>query len=465
MKKKILFVTPGVPLPPTGGGTRSHHLLRAAAAAGSVDLLTFEHINNTDKEQLALFCNSITHQPLKIKPAETSLHKLRYRICLLFPFFFSASTLNHEIGFFVRNRMRSMPLLRTAYFHWLLLAFRTKKTMPSIAYQLLNKNKTWQQQLSNKLNTSYDVLIIDFSYMGFLFQQILPQRFKQIIVNTHNVEHTLMRQSAADAVDAIEAKWIELQANMIEQAEMNCLKIAHSVFCCSANDQLKFQQMHRAAVLHIVPNGVDLTYYKPAGLHQEKQLLLFTGTMNYGPNIDAMKWFIPNVFVPLQKKYPKLQLLIAGQKAGLAGFNSIPGVIVENDPPDMRPFFEESLIVVVPLRQGSGTRLKILEAAAMKKPVVSTSLGAEGLVITDNEILLSANNAAEFCESVEALLNNNKLCNKIADNAYNWVAANYSWHTIRQQVTQLINPKSLIQTNEPGKKTFHTNNPLPNGLS
>jgi glycosyltransferase involved in cell wall biosynthesis len=440
MQKTILFISPGVPLPPTGGGTRSFHILKAAAATGTVDLVTFEPINSVERHQLTPLCNSITDQPLKIKPAETIMQKLIYRLCLIFPFFFSASTLNHEIGFFVRNRMIGMPLLRSVYFQWLLIAFRTKKGLPSIAHQLLNKNKKWQQQLSDKLNSSYDVLIIDFSYMGFLLHQINTDLFKKIIVNTHNVEHRLVRQSVADAVDNIEAKWIELQASLIEQGELDCLKIAHHVFCCSKEDQLKFQHMYPSAATGIVPNGVDLEYYKATQNTQQQQpLLLFTGSMNYGPNIDAVKWFIPEVFVPLQKKYPLLKLMIAGRKADKLGFKHMAGVIIENDPPDMRPFFEEAMMVVVPLRQGSGTRLKILEAAAMKKPIVTTSLGAEGLVLNANNLFLIANNAAEFISSIDLLLNNETLCNTLSDHAYNWVSANYSWAGIMQSVTRIIN--------------------------
>jgi polysaccharide biosynthesis protein PslH len=437
MQKKILFISPGVPLPPTGGGTRSFHILKAAAASGIVDLIVFEPVDSGERDQLSIFCNSITDQPAKTKPVETFLWKFTYRLCLVFPFLFSASTLNHEIGFFVRNRMLGMPFLRSVYFAWLLLAFRTKKELPSIAYQLLNKNKVWKRQLADKLKSPYDVLIIDFSYMGFLLQQINTDNFKKIIVNTHNVEHRLVRQSAAHAFDAIEAKWIELQASMIGKAELDCLKIADHVLCCSKEDQLQFSKIHAAAIA-IVPNGVDLEYYKPTQNIPQKPMLLFTGTMNYGPNIDAVKWFIPEVFVPLQKKYPLLRLVIAGRKADQLGFNGMAGVVIENDPPDMRPFFEEAQVVVVPLRQGSGTRLKILEAAAMQKTVISTKLGAEGLDGLTDDMIRFSDTPSEFIQSLKELLEDRCLGKKMATNIHNWVVAHYSWESIRKQVETLL---------------------------
>ena len=160
------------------------------------------------------------------------------------------------------------------------------------------------------------------------------------------------------------------------------------------------------AAVTVVPNGADLTALTPApDPPPDPPTLIFTATMNYGPNADGIAWFAAEVWPRVRAGAPAAELLVVGREPppAVRALAVRPGVTVTGEVPDVRPYFARAHLAIAPLRTGGGTRLKVVEALAAGRPVVSTTLGAEGLELGD-EVVLRADDAEAFAAGVLALL-------------------------------------------------------------
>ncbi len=191
--------------------------------------------------------------------------------------------------------------------------------------------------------------------------------------------------------------------------------------------------------LAVIPNGVDISHFQstPLPTSQDPTILL-NGTMSYYANIDAAVWFVEKMFPLILRHLPKTKLLIVGQNPveKIQRLARVDQIIVTGSVPDMRDYLSQSNVVAVPLRIGHGTRLKVLEAMAAGRPVVSTSIGAEGLDSQAGKHLLVANNPAQFAESVIEILTKPRLAESIAAEARQFVENVYAWPIIGEKLSQ-----------------------------
>ncbi len=190
----------------------------------------------------------------------------------------------------------------------------------------------------------------------------------------------------------------------------------------------------------LVPNGVDLAHYRPDFRQDGRQGLVFSGALTYGPNRDAMEHFLSRIYPAIQASAPETGLTITGSTAGvrLKSLRSNGHVRFTGHVDDIRPVVAGAAVCVVPLRQGAGTRLKILEAMALGTPVVSTSKGAEGLEVRSEEHLLIADDADQFAEHTLRLLRSPQLRARLAAKAYDMMREKYDWAKIRAGFRQLV---------------------------
>ncbi len=190
--------------------------------------------------------------------------------------------------------------------------------------------------------------------------------------------------------------------------------------------------------LAIIPNGVDVAGLQPLPPAAEP-VLLFVGTLGYEPNIDAAQFFATQVLPRVQAAVPATRLVIAGQHPapGVLALAHLPGVSVIGAVPDLQPVYQAAQVVVVPLRAGGGTRLKILEALALGRPVVSTTIGAEGLDLIDGLHLRLADGAEALAEAIVALLRNPDELAALAQHGRERVTERYAWPQLAEQALAL----------------------------
>ncbi len=233
---------------------------------------------------------------------------------------------------------------------------------------------------------------------------------------------------------------LRMEAARLSRLEAQICRRASLVLACSENDASLLMNLSGCKNFSVVPNGVDCEYYRDiASNARSLNRLVFVGKMSYLPNVEAAEWFCQNVFPALVARYPELQVQFVGadpsqrvQKLAL-----IPGVVVTGRVPDVRPYLRGCTAVVVPLLQGGGTRLKILEAMAAGCPVVSTTKGVEGITCKAGDHLMVVENAQEMVDCLTRLLEDAQLRQTFSENALQ-VSDMYDWKSIGQKLLRDI---------------------------
>lgn len=187
--------------------------------------------------------------------------------------------------------------------------------------------------------------------------------------------------------------------------------------------------------IDVIPNGIDTKIFQPLPHKDPSNNLIFVGNMGYRPNIDAMIYFCNDILPLIRRSIPDVETWIVGIDPAEEVLN-LEGdhVYVTGRVEDVRPFYQQSDACVIPLRAGGGTRLKILESMALGRPVVSTSIGCEGIEAIHGKHILLADNPASFAESTIRLLTDKALSEKIANNARRLVETRYDWDIIVQSL-------------------------------
>jgi glycosyltransferase involved in cell wall biosynthesis len=183
--------------------------------------------------------------------------------------------------------------------------------------------------------------------------------------------------------------------------------------------------------MSIVPMGVDLEYYQPS--HEEYgPNLLFTGSIRYFPNRDAVLYFYNEILPLIKSAVPDVKLYVVGNRPPkrISNLTSGGDIVVTGRVEDVRPYFAKSAVFVCPLRSGSGMQTKILEAMAMGVPVVTTSMGFEAIEATAGKDIIVADNARKFAQEVIRLLKDKELRQEVARNARKLVEGKYGWPSV-----------------------------------
>lgn len=190
--------------------------------------------------------------------------------------------------------------------------------------------------------------------------------------------------------------------------------------------------------IEIIPNGVDLGFYRDFHSTPQKGQLIFTGSFTYRPNYEAMEWFTSQVFPKILSRFPDAQLTITGNSS-TPHLSKSMGVNLTGYVDDIRPLIASSWVSLVPIFTGGGTRLKILEAFALKTPVIATSKGAEGLEVAHDIHLLIADSPEDYTQQTIRLLQDELLRERLVSNAYKLVEEKYDWAVIMPKFMDLIN--------------------------
>ncbi|HET7010797.1 MAG TPA: glycosyltransferase [Anaerolineales bacterium] len=196
----------------------------------------------------------------------------------------------------------------------------------------------------------------------------------------------------------------------------------------------------RPAQIGVVPNGVDVKFYRRNGAASEEGKMIFTGALTYEPNLDAMQFFVKRIFPHIHASMPEAHLAITGRTDGvpLESLGANSRVKFTGYVEDIRPMVSSSAVCVVPLRKGAGTRLKILEAMALGTPVVSTTKGAEGLAVESEKHVLIADEPEAFARQTLRLLGDSDLRRRLIANAAELVRERYDWADIGSRFVHML---------------------------
>jgi polysaccharide biosynthesis protein PslH len=393
---KILWVKAGglVPLD-TGGRIRSYHILRKLSCRNNITFFTFyaEHPNDRHGELDSIFSH-VVRQPLRLPDPKTF----------------------GGLAHYARHLFSRQPFQVAKY------------CLPQVSESLI---RLLQRE-------KFDVIVCDF----LVAAGIIPWNFPcPKVLFTHNVEAIIWKRHFEVARNPLWKAlcWREYRATV--RAECRYLNLADHVVTVSGTDRDLFARLIEPAKITVIPTGVDTDFFQPAGIEEQPNTLVFTGSMDWMPNEDGIFYFVKKILPQIQRNIPNTFLLVVGRRPSerlLQLARTTEGVQIVGMVEDIRPYLQRGSVYIVPLRVGSGTRLKIFEAMAMGKAVVSTSIGAEGLPVQTGRDIVIADNPDEFANAVVGLLRDRVRRDQIGLAARELVVRAHTWDSVVQDFESVL---------------------------
>lgn len=275
----------------------------------------------------------------------------------------------------------------------------------------------------------FDVIVCDFLFPAINVLKAGKLQTPTLLFQ-HNVE-ALIWKRLFDKAAGVKKHYFRSQWNRMVRFERETSTYFDGVVGVSEEDcEIMRKEYGLGNVLGAVPTGVDVAYFEQVARDPKPNHIAFLGSMDWMPNIDAIRYFTEEIWPLLKAKNPSVRFTIIGRNppgwiAELPSRDS--AITVTGTVPDVRPYLAEAAALVVPLRVGGGTRIKIFEAVAAGVPVVSTSIGMEGLPLTHRETILVADSSREFADATLELLSDAALAATISTRARDFVREKYSW--------------------------------------
>jgi glycosyltransferase involved in cell wall biosynthesis len=261
----------------------------------------------------------------------------------------------------------------------------------------------------------------------------------RIVCDWHNIESELLLRYAGNSPGLARRMYARRTTSLLHRLELQLLSLCSAHTVCSERERQILLEYAPGTRIEVIGNGVDVEYFIQTEASDTRRSLVFVGSMDYHANIDAAVYFANEVWPTVRARRPDLQFIIVGSRptAEVLALGQQPGIRVTGTVEDIRPFYGSALAVVVPLRVGSGTRLKVLEAMAAGTPVISTTLGVEGLSVSDGAEFRLADSSSAMADAATSLQAGSAEWRKIAVNARQLVKSRYDWPIIGEKLRRL----------------------------
>lgn len=284
------------------------------------------------------------------------------------------------------------------------------------------------------INNQYDLAICDFVQSALMFRGV---KHIPLVLFQHNVEAMILKRHFKRSGNFIPRIFWWLQWKKMAAFENTICQKFDRVVAVSTEDKKIFANLYNLKNVATIPTGVDIDYFRPMPhVDEKKHSLVFCGSMDWLPNEDAMIYFITDIFPLIKKHFSDVTLTIIGRNPSPSFKNmveKIHEVQLTGWVEDTRPILARGSMIIVPIRIGGGTRMKIYEAMAMAKPVVSTTIGAEGLPVSNGDTIIIEDNPDKVAERIIELMEHPDRRKKIGDDARAFVSKNYSWPRVGRE--------------------------------
>jgi polysaccharide biosynthesis protein PslH len=387
---KILFVTPFLPSPPRFGGQRRlDGLMRGLARNHEVSALSFNRTDEWEQSSLAAtrsYCREVVTLP--------------------------------NLDLTDNREKRTLQLRSLASLH-------------SYEHLLAARRKDFQATLDRMLRAvRYDVVQFEFVQMA-AFAFATGRTEPVFLLDEHNIEFDILRRTARAAGELPRHVYNSLNWRKLAREERAAWRRFDGITLTSRRDEELLHADFPGAHSAVVPNGVDVSEFSPVDTPSEPEMVLFFGAINYHPNHDGVTYFIDEIFPKLRRLRPNARFCILGPGARQSVLDRQGnGVEVLGMVDEVGPYLDRASAIVVPLRIGGGTRLKIVEALSKGKAVISTRLGAEGLDVVHDQSLLLADEPEDFANQVARVLADPELAARLGRAGRALMEEKYSWRSI-----------------------------------
>lgn len=383
----ILLLTPYIPYPPNFGGTvRMYHMIRQLSGRHSLHLVTLNPSgNSSNRGELESLCETI-----RVVERPRLDKRIAQFASLLSPRSF-------------QHRVHHTPAMAKAV----------------------------RQALADH---DVDLVLAEFSQMASL---AVPPSVP-LVVDQHNVEFDLIRRMAKRS-SGIRKLYNSIEAAKYRREELRALRASALTIATSQRDVDLMRELVPGLKTAVIENGVDTEFFRNPGCQPKPNTLVFVGAMHYFPNEDAAHFYMRHIHPLLAAQIPDLRVFFVGGKPTeeVTQYAS-DNVEITGFVDDVRPYMHEASAFIVPLRMGGGTRFKVVEALAAGTPVVSTSLGSEGIPVTHGQELLIADTPREFADAVVRVLNDSDFADSLRTAGLDFVQKHFDWSVIGTKLNREI---------------------------
>ena len=315
-------------------------------------------------------------------------------------------------------------------------------------FHLSVTNRAFAQPLQAMLSREkFDVFHTEYSHLGPFNLNTDALR----ILDTHNVEYDNFRRMWKKSRWGLKKLHYGLESVKLKGDELDLCRFQHGILTTSERDKKLFDSEIPDVPKYVVPNGVDPRFFSPSDAPPEPHSLVFTGAMCYQPNQDGINWFLAEVMPRLLQRLPDTKLYVVGKDPpAQITCRASNNVVVTGFVQDVRPYVYKATAYVVPLRMGGGTRLKVAEALSMKKAIVSTRVGCEGIEVVNGESVIFADNPEAFVEGIIRVLGDGALQRHLQENGYKLMKEKYDWSVIGKSLERAYEDVAYRRKMAPG---------------
>lgn len=398
---KILWLSHNIPYPPKGGVLqRNYNLVKEIAKYNKIFLVAFNQ-------------KALLPTDADIKDALNALKKYCEEIEVI-----------------------PLPSEETKWGKKRLLA---KSIFTKKPYTVNWNQSNEMKKLVEKVTCSFNPDLIHYDTVG-LAEYYNPSYDGPQVLNHHNIESAMMLRRYQKEKNILKRLYFYQEAKKIEQYEKKYCGLFHANLTVSEDDGVILKRLLPEIKIEIISNGVDTAYFCPTKGKTQKISLIFGGGMGWYPNRDAMLWFADEIWPLIKKEYPDIKITVIGRKPPdklIKLSKDDSNFIVTGYVDDVRPYFEEALIYVCPIRDGGGTRLKILDALSMGKPIVATTIAVEGIKVIPNKHVLIADAPEQFVAQIVKLIEDKDLREMLSVEGRKLVEENYDWAIIGKKLNNI----------------------------
>jgi glycosyltransferase involved in cell wall biosynthesis len=409
---RILVITEKFPYPlDTGGNVRTYHLIKGLAASNQVTLLAAaeEPVHPDGIAHMRQFCAEVRIVPVR-RP-----------------------TVLGEVGFLIESLVTGKPFV---------VIRRYRRELEQAV------THAFQGDIPGQANTEFstDRSQVDAVYFNHLDAALYLPKVPSgvaLFLDEHNVVTNQVRTTAASERNVVRRMILKWDAAKLPAYETDIANRMDRCLACSQVDADALVSMGALRrVVSVVPNGVDTAYFTPPKVRPSGEVeLAFVGTLDYDPCDKALWYFVREILPLIRQQFPRAKFVAVGRNPS-ARLRSLaaddPNFVLTGRVDDIRPHLRRAHVFIVPLLSGSGTRLKILEAMAAGVPVVSTTIGAEGIAVNSGRHLWLSDEPEEFAGYVARVLLHPDEADAMRRCARELVMREYSWETAQKQLARAL---------------------------
>jgi polysaccharide biosynthesis protein PslH len=317
--------------------------------------------------------------------------------------------------------------------HGALYSFLSRKSYHVTRFH----TKTFAQRLTDILRKDkYDIIQLEMLYMATYLDVIRKYSKAAVILRAHNIEHKIWQRVAENCTNPIKRIYLNHLYRALRRFEIGVLNKVDGIVAITPVDARNLDRLSHSTNIISIPFGINLETLPETPVQPDEPSLFHIGTMNWFPNEESIKWLITEVWPKVTKRLPEIELHLAGRymPEWMLKLNS-PRIIVDGEVPDVWEYMQRFSIMVVPLFSGSGIRIKIVEAMAAGKAIITTAIGAEGINYENGQHLLIAKDANSFADAIVRLCNDKALRDSLGKNARMLIAKEHDNNKLMQKLT------------------------------